>query len=719
MCLYITCRTFDIQFCSNHLHRMMTSSRGVSIFCVLAPLVVSCESVFQDLSSINDLKKLDFGQTVPTHSLLLLHWFANVIDIDQFNTITLTFDPDKEDFGSHHYGNYEYMLDPPPERSRYFTVGNLYEVTSHELPGYVFHPPVREYEGNNMDRIIFRVQETNPRVHRIDQVYLTQHFRSDEHQGTRYNPERTYRISPNLLQQMRMFSVQNNHRSLWELRDLFNSHAEDTQVRDIRNIWGEGLATVGLLLFIVIQKKCLIIIRKPHKQSDSNKPEAEEAGDTPTQANYKTSGCNGPNLLVENYRQQLESIDQDELCQPEQDGTRVPRVRTNYNDSLSSLTENHKDASTDDFDPSIHSLSSALSEVGSWRQQSEQRVSDFPIHRHLLQLFWGDPEVFPGQLRDVVPPVYPTSSPEPLPSGTCLECLPRETTRRHLEQIPEPPQLAPLDPLNNYSHGREQNDIDVKKLTGCLLLLLVLVVSHCLSDIVQFEYAGRGYERPGRVAIAGYNAHLELVAKKHKACARLYVKEHFRKWKYEFEQSWVGFYKSADKETTQYEWGQWQWVTRLEPCWGTVDYNGYCFEYCSDMEAAPGVQARFILSQYREIAHTPSLHSPSGVKITGYNVHLELFETNYKMCARLYVKKSFTQWTSDLASSWVGFYTSPQRGTQEYEQWQWAIKFQQYDSYWEFDVFEYCSAMKAIPGVHARFIISNTEKARTRNWHLL
>uniref|UniRef100_A0A3Q3IZN9 Transposase Tc1-like domain-containing protein n=1 Tax=Monopterus albus TaxID=43700 RepID=A0A3Q3IZN9_MONAL len=39
----------------------------------------------------------------------------------------------------------------------------------------------------------------------------------------------------------------------------------------------------------------------------------------------------------------------------------------------------------------------------------------------------------------------PGSSPGPPPGGTCLEHLPRKASRRHPKQMPEPPQLAPLD----------------------------------------------------------------------------------------------------------------------------------------------------------------------------------------------------------------------------------------------------------------------------------
>uniref|UniRef100_A0A3Q2UKG5 SH2 domain-containing protein n=1 Tax=Fundulus heteroclitus TaxID=8078 RepID=A0A3Q2UKG5_FUNHE len=70
---------------------------------------------------------------------------------------------------------------------------------------------------------------------------------------------------------------------------------------------------------------------------------------------------------------------------------------------------------------------------------------DVPLPSHLGQLLRRNPKAFPGQPGDIVPPACPGSSPGPPPGGTCPEHLSREASRRHPDQMPEPPQLAPLD----------------------------------------------------------------------------------------------------------------------------------------------------------------------------------------------------------------------------------------------------------------------------------
>ncbi|XP_074512981.1 uncharacterized protein LOC141781264 isoform X2 [Sebastes fasciatus] len=231
---------------------MMKMSGRVTSCCVaLFFFLNSVSAVQKKLDSIDDLKQINFGQSVPKHSLLLLYWFANTVEIDEHDVIRLAFDPNSRAYGSHYYGNFEELLDPLHRGSgyRYYTVGSLNQETSMPLPPYVVRPP-REYAGTNSDRIIIRAREENiggRALQRIDQVYITQHI---AHQGE-YDPDQTYRITTNLLRQIREFSVGQNQQQLLQLRNRYGSNADEFL---IRNTWGDR-AGLGLLLFIVIQKK--------------------------------------------------------------------------------------------------------------------------------------------------------------------------------------------------------------------------------------------------------------------------------------------------------------------------------------------------------------------------------------------------------------------------------------------------------------------------------
>ncbi|XP_074512978.1 uncharacterized protein LOC141781262 isoform X2 [Sebastes fasciatus] len=233
---------------------MMKMSGRVTSCCVALFFVLNSVSAVQKkFNSINDLKQINFGQSVPKHSLLLLHWFANTVDIDENDVIRLAFDPNSRAYGSHYYGNFEEMLVPLHRGSgyQYYTVGSLNQEMTMQLPSYVVHPP-REYVGTNTDRIIIRATEQNiggQALQRIDQVYITQHI---ENQGE-YDPDQTYRITTNLLREIREFSVGENQQPLMYLRNLYGSNADDSQLRHIRKTWGD-LACLGLLLFIVIKE---------------------------------------------------------------------------------------------------------------------------------------------------------------------------------------------------------------------------------------------------------------------------------------------------------------------------------------------------------------------------------------------------------------------------------------------------------------------------------
>ncbi|CAI5675204.1 unnamed protein product [Oreochromis niloticus] len=231
---------------------------GRMMSCCVALLLTfsSVSAVRRKLNSITDLRSVGFGQFVPVQSLCLLHWFANEIDIDINGDISLTFDPNSFDYGSHHYRNNERLLEPLPWRYQYYSLGNIHQQGSRRLPHHVTHLQL-EHEDGNRARIIIRVREQNigwRTSQIIDRVYITQHYETSEHRGTEYDPEHTYEITTDLLRAISKFSMDSdNINLLMSLRDHFRSSADNSQLSEIRNTWGY-LAFLGLLLFIVIQE---------------------------------------------------------------------------------------------------------------------------------------------------------------------------------------------------------------------------------------------------------------------------------------------------------------------------------------------------------------------------------------------------------------------------------------------------------------------------------
>ncbi|MEQ2254262.1 hypothetical protein ILYODFUR_001913 [Ilyodon furcidens] len=93
-------------------------------FCVAVCLILSSVHAAQKtLNSITDLIKCPLSEN--TNILELLYWFAHQVDIDGY--VRLTFDPNS-DYGSHHYGNYENILDQLPRGQQYYTIDNVYSV---------------------------------------------------------------------------------------------------------------------------------------------------------------------------------------------------------------------------------------------------------------------------------------------------------------------------------------------------------------------------------------------------------------------------------------------------------------------------------------------------------------------------------------------------------------------------------------------------------------
>ncbi|XP_007229332.3 uncharacterized protein LOC103022979 [Astyanax mexicanus] len=118
-------------------------------------------------------------------------------------------------------------------------------------------------------------------------------------------------------------------------------------------------------------------------------------------------------------------------------------------------------------------------------------------------------------------------------------------------------------------------------------------------------------------------------------------------------------------------------------------------------------------------------------EISGYNASLQLYTVQGYACARLYIKKSFTDWKDVFQNSWVGFYTSEKDAVKNYQYYQWVTKFEEADDEdetKEYLIYQYQSSMSIGPGVQARFLFSRgtpgyfsrwyspTVKARTVPW---
>lgn len=233
------------------LHRTMRTSGRATLCCAALLLALTSVSALQRLNSIKDLKKI---QSTPEEMLVLLYWFATTVEISRNNQIWLPFDPNN-DYGSHHYGNYQRVLDPLSHGHRYYTVGNINEDSSVELPSYV-HDHMSE---RNSARIIFEVTGSNT-GQRIVRVFVTEH----------YEPRQTYEVSTNLLRQIREFSVEDNHTNL---RDRYSRNTHDFEINDNTESWGD-FAGLGLLLLFVTQKK--------YPSYQQNRPQAAARENTPS-----------------------------------------------------------------------------------------------------------------------------------------------------------------------------------------------------------------------------------------------------------------------------------------------------------------------------------------------------------------------------------------------------------------------------------------------------
>ncbi|XP_075880298.1 uncharacterized protein LOC142886915 [Nelusetta ayraudi] len=238
---------------------MVTRIAGRVLGCCAVALLLhlTCVSAVQKLYNINDLRNIQFGWSVPRHSLKLLHWFANTVWVCN-NWIQPSFDPNS-DYGAHHYGNYDMLLPHPPAGYRYYTVGNLDRPGAEELPFYVQHD-----DGSNRARVIFSVHGQS-----IGRVYITQHQNSN--QGSSYDPDHIYEICPDLLRELRQLSpdgLDQFYTERYQMQSLLRNPAHHTHSRAtatvVQSQGTDSILDIGKCIFqwtfILIVMMALFII---------------------------------------------------------------------------------------------------------------------------------------------------------------------------------------------------------------------------------------------------------------------------------------------------------------------------------------------------------------------------------------------------------------------------------------------------------------------------
>ncbi|XP_067309396.1 uncharacterized protein [Pseudorasbora parva] len=247
--------------------------------------------------------------------------------------------------------------------------------------------------------------------------------------------------------------------------------------------------------------------------------------------------------------------------------------------------------------------------------------------------------------------------------------------------------------------------------------------------------------------IKGFDASLQLYAADGKACARLYIKKTFSNWKDVLDHSWIGFYKSSQDKNDDYS--TYQYADRFPKTENYITHNYDIYQYDSSLAIAPGMQIRFLLDKkYNKVlAQTTPWEgvevvtiSPSDCSTPNLglqperlsnrpeffygpeldNAGLQLYTEDGKACARLYIKKVFTDWKNTFYYSWVGFYTTSQNKNDDYYTYQYVVKFEKIGYGNEnYDIYQYKSKLDIAPGVQIRLMIdksSDKASVQTEPW---
>ncbi|XP_051985123.1 uncharacterized protein LOC127645518 [Xyrauchen texanus] len=266
--------------------------------------------------------------------------------------------------------------------------------------------------------------------------------------------------------------------------------------------------------------------------------------------------------------------------------------------------------------------------------------------------------------------------------------------------------------------------------------------------------------------IKHYSASLQLYTENGKACAQLYIKKTFFDWKKVFYYSWVAFYRNARDANDQYS--TYTYVVKMEKVEKYSKGEYYVYNYESSLDIAPGVQIRFLLEKRNynnanvlaqtqpwkdnkyssilqtndddlhhglppellphlsnpELVHGPEFDEANGMiptRILRFDASLQLYANDGKACARLYIKKTFSDWNHAFYYSWVAFYSSPRDAIDQYYTSTYAVKMEKMedDNAIDYDIYQYKSSLDIAPGVQIRFLQDKTYDnmlAQTEPW---
>nr|XP_046177200.1 uncharacterized protein LOC124009430 [Oncorhynchus gorbuscha] len=271
--------------------------KGILGCFILCLSLTSVCAVRGTLSSIKDLRGIEFGHTFPRHGLMLLHWLANNIHIDNNGNMRLNFNPTRGDYGFHFYGNrpasLPFLL---PESGSYYSLGNMNSNGLRALPDYVtqrFYSSRRPEK--NRDRVILRVREDGSNQFIVDEVYVTQHYQRNENRGSGYDPDNTYRVNVSLLRQIQ--SLQTIDQSGMEDKDnaLIKLEVKTTDRGKARIIWS------GIPKRLLDQGVMVVLHRNNNSDSKSELDKSSVGGKA--SGSYNTSVPLNPGLQVRLHKE--------------------------------------------------------------------------------------------------------------------------------------------------------------------------------------------------------------------------------------------------------------------------------------------------------------------------------------------------------------------------------------------------------------------------------